>query len=132
MRVLVSNQSRTEARRKLVLAARARQMRLAPTPTEERLFEAIRAGKLGVSFRRQVPVGRFIVDLLAPEVRLVVEVDGAYHARRRAGDARRDRALLREGYRVLRQEAELVVRDLPAAVARIREVLEALRAAGGD
>jgi hypothetical protein len=47
-----------------------------------------------VSFRKQVPVlGRFIVDLLAPEVRLIVEVDGLYHTRTSGADARRDRAL---------------------------------------
>jgi very-short-patch-repair endonuclease len=46
------------------------------------------AGQLGVSFRRQVPLGnRFIVDFLAPVARLVVEVDGGYHARRREADA---------------------------------------------
>jgi very-short-patch-repair endonuclease len=53
--------------------------------------------------------------------RLVVEVDGDYHARRQQADARRDRALARAGYRVLRLEAELVMHDLPAAVARIRD-----------
>ena len=127
MRVLISHQSRSETRRALVLEARARQMRLARTPSEERLFEALRGRRLGVAFRRQVPIGRFIVDLLAPEVRLVVEVDGAYHARRRGADARRDRALARAGYRVLRLEAELVVRDLPAAVARVRAEIEGLR-----
>jgi very-short-patch-repair endonuclease len=75
-----------------------------------------------------VPVaGRFIVDLLVPELRLVIEVDGRYHARRRNADARRDRALARAGYRVLRLEAEQVMGDLPAAVARIRTELERLR-----
>jgi very-short-patch-repair endonuclease len=55
-------------------------MRHAPTPSEARLFAAVRRRRLGVSFRRQVPVlGKYIVDLLAPEVRLVVEVDVGYH-----------------------------------------------------
>jgi very-short-patch-repair endonuclease len=90
------------------------------TTSEARLFEALRAGKLGVSFRRQVPVlGRFIADFLAPEVRLVVEVDGVYHARRVSADARRDRALARAGYRVLRLDAEFVMVDLDAAVALV-------------
>jgi very-short-patch-repair endonuclease len=39
-----------------------------------------------------------------------------YHARRRAADARRDRALSRMGYRVLRLDAELVLADLPRAI----------------
>ena len=82
------------ARRPLVLASRARQMRLAPTASEERLYGALRAAGLAGRFRRQVPLaGRYIVDLLAPAARLVVEVDGGYHDGRRAADERRDRVL---------------------------------------
>jgi very-short-patch-repair endonuclease len=112
------------------LAARAAEMRHAPTSSEAVLFEALRRRRLGVAFRRQVPLlGRYIVDLLAPELRLVVEVDGGYHAARERErvDARRDRALGRAGYHVLRVEAALVVADLPAAVARIRAYVGELR-----
>ena len=98
-------------------------MRSTMTPSEARLFNAIRGRKLGVTFRRQVVVAGFIVDFLAPSAKLVIEVDGGYHAQRRRADARRDRILARLGIRVLRIDAELVLRDLDAAVARIREVL---------
>jgi very-short-patch-repair endonuclease len=98
-------------------------MRFNPTPSEQRLFEAVRGGRLGVRFQRQVPMGRYIVDLFAPEVGLVIEIDGPYHARRRAADTRRERKLNRLGYRVLRLDAELVLTDLPAAVGRIRSAL---------
>ena len=108
--------------RSQLLEQRATHMRRAPTTSEARLFAALRGGQLGVAVRRQVPLlGRFIVDLLAPELRLVVEVDGGYHEQR--ADARRDRALARAGYTVLRLEAELVMSDLPAAVARVRAAL---------
>ena len=111
-----------------VLEQRAREMRHAPTSSEARLFEAVRGGRLGVSFRRQVPLaGRFIADLYASEVRLVVEVDGGYHAGRAEADARRDRALSRLGCRVLRLDADLVMNDLPAAVERVRLEIERLR-----
>jgi very-short-patch-repair endonuclease len=78
-----------------------------------------------VEFRRQVVIGEeFIVDFLAPRQRVVVEVDGrAYHDRRRAADARRDRKLACLGHRVLRLEADLVTHDLPEAVARIAAAL---------
>ena len=119
---------RADERRAMVLAERARQMRRLPTGSEARLFEALRSGKLGVRFRRQVPVcGRFIVDLLAPALRLVVEVDGGYHEQRRPADERRDRVLARAGYRVLRVDAELVLRDLPAVVALVLRAIEELR-----
>ena len=114
-----------------VLDQRASQMRHAPTSSEARLFEAVRRGRLGVSFRRQVPLaGRFIADLYASEVRLVVEVDGGHHARRAYADARRDRALARAGYHVPRLEDALVINHLPAAVERIRAEIERLRGAG--
>ncbi len=120
--------SPSSTRRHTLLALRASQMRHAPTASEARLFEALRGGRIGVAFRRQVPLlGRFIADVLAPEVRLVVEVDGPYHARRTSADARRDRALQRAGYRVLRLDAQLVMLDLDAAVAAVATEVEALR-----
>ncbi len=96
----------------------------APTRSEARLWAALSGRKLGVAFRRQVPIAkRYIADFLAPAVKLVVEVDGEYHTRQGRADARRDAALCALGYRVLRIEAELVMRDLPAAVALIRVAL---------
>jgi leucyl-tRNA synthetase len=88
------------------------------------LWSAISGKQLGVSFRRQVPVaGRFIVDFVAPSARLVIEVDGKVHARRRGSDARKDRMLARLGYRVLRLSDELVRERLEQAVAQIRAAL---------
>ena len=101
----------------------AAQNRAAPTASEARLWSALSAGKLGVGFRRQVVLGNFIVDFLAPRARLVVEVDGGYHAQRGAADARRDGKLRGLGYRVLRLPAELVMNNLRAAVELVRAAL---------
>ncbi|RYZ01020.1 MAG: DUF559 domain-containing protein [Myxococcales bacterium] len=80
--------------------------------------------QLGVVFRRQVVVlGRYIADFLAPSVKLIVEVDGGYHARRGAADARRDEALRRAGYRVVRVPAELVLRGPVQAFALLSRAL---------
>lgn len=92
-----------------VLAGRARYMRRFPTPSEALLWRELRGGRLGVRFVRQVVIGRFIVDFLAPELRLVVEVDGGYHAQRRRADERRDAKLRGWGYRVVRVEAFAIV-----------------------
>ena len=82
-----------------LLRFRAAQMRRAPTPPEEKLFEAVRRGRLGVTFRRQVPIaGRFIADFYASSVKLVVEVDGAGHDERRRADARRDKVMADSGF----------------------------------
>jgi len=50
-------------------------------------------------------------------------VDGGYHELRTRADARRDAELRGLGYRVLRVQAALVMRDLPAVVARVRAAL---------
>jgi very-short-patch-repair endonuclease len=109
--------------RATLLHERARAMRHALTPSEARLWSELRSGKLGVVFRRQVPIGEYIVDFLAPAARLIVEVDGGYHTRRLRVDARRERALTQLGYRVLRVEAACVMQDLAALVALIRAAL---------
>ncbi len=115
---------RTQARRAAVLAQRASEMRALPTWGEARLWRELRGSRLGVAFRRQLVVGRYIADFAAPSVRLVVEVDGGYHAERARQDARRDRALAHAGWRVLRLEEELVLRRMPEALARIRAELD--------
>ena len=79
--------------------------------------------RTGLAFRRQVPLLGFIADFYAPSARLIVEVDGGYHARRVTADARRDRKLERAGYRVVRIQAALILRDLPAAVLAVRRAL---------
>ena len=106
-----------------LITLRARQHRSNLTPTEEALWAHLRGCRLGVWFRRQVPLGRFIVDFLAPSAHLIVEVDGGYHQARRSLDARRDQQLTRLGYQVLHLEADLVRTNIQAALAHIRTTL---------
>jgi 2-isopropylmalate synthase len=61
--------------------SRARAMRGAPTDAELHLWRLLRDRRLnGFKFRRQVPVGRYIVDFLCLGSRLIVEADGSQHA----------------------------------------------------
>ncbi|MBK7583607.1 MAG: DUF559 domain-containing protein [Myxococcales bacterium] len=113
----------TQLRRQQVLAERAAEMRAAPTRSEAALWEKLRGEQLGVRVRRQVVLGQYVVDFLVPACRLVIEVDGGWHRHRRVADARRERALRRLGYRVLRLEAELVLSAPVQAVAKVREAL---------
>ncbi len=112
--------SRSNAR----IASIAHDRRRHPTLSEQKLWARLKGSQLGVGFRRELVIGRFIVDLAAPSRRLVVEIDGGYHARIAAKDARRDRALSRAGWRVLRVDAALVMADIEAAVALVRSALE--------
>jgi very-short-patch-repair endonuclease len=84
----------------------------------------LRSSLLGTRFRRQVVLRGFIVDFFAPAERLVVEVDGAPHARQRGADKRRDRTIAEAELTVLRLPAQVVLSNLPAA---LQAVVQALR-----
>ncbi len=84
------------------LVPRARVLRADATPAERDLWQIVRGGKLGLRFRRQQPIGPFIVDFYCAEVGLVVELDGAGHAERADYDDRRTRWLEANGLTVLR------------------------------
>jgi very-short-patch-repair endonuclease len=116
-------QHRQTSQRQLELEARAHHLRQHPTLTEQRLWAELRGGRLGVTFRRQVVIGRFIADFACTAVRLVVEVDGGVHTERARLDAIRDAHLRRAGYRVVRIPAALVTSNLPAAVSLVRTAL---------
>jgi len=125
----MQRQSRQQLKRQILLTRRTHEMRLQLTPSESALWGALSRKQLGVAFRRQVPIGnRYIADFLDPSVKLVVEVDGGYDRQRVAADARRTRVLERLGFRVLRLDAELVVRQLPLALEAVREALRVLGA----
>ncbi|HXA39726.1 MAG TPA: endonuclease domain-containing protein [Phenylobacterium sp.] len=82
---------------------RARQLRHGQTTSEARLWEALRGLRLdGWKWRRQVPVGPFIVDFLCLEAAIAVELDGGIHAEQADRDARRDAYLRARGLQVLR------------------------------
>ena len=117
---------RQQLKRQALLEERAHAMRHQPTESEAKLWEALRGGQLGVRFKRQVPIGEFIVDFLAPAVKLVVEVDGGSHCGREAADARRDLKLAQLGYRVVRVKVEAVLSRLPSGVDAIRATLGSL------
>ena len=106
--------------------ARAAVNRRSLTLSEARLWESLKGSRLGVGFRRQVALGRYIADFVAPSCKLVVEVDGAYHAERVAADARRDRELARLGYRVIRVSHEAVIRRHEEVLAVIRRAVREL------
>ena len=104
---------------------RARRLRADMTLSEKRLWARLR--KLDLGFRRQAPVGRFVLDFVSHRARLAVEVDGPFHdfEEARRHDARRDGWLQSQGYRVLRVRDDAVLADPDRVVA---EVLAALTA----
>ena len=81
----------------------ARRLRKNMTDAERVLWRELRAARLGgYRFRRQTPLGKYVVDFVCLEARLVVEVDGGQHVERQEEDARRTAWLESQGFRVLR------------------------------
>ena len=80
----------------------ARELRRGKTDAERTLWARLWDRQMGVKFRRQHPIGPYIVDVCCPERRLVVELDGGQHARQREHDARRTAFLAANGYHVYR------------------------------
>ena len=84
-------------------SVRARALRNNPTDAESKLWAQLRQRNLdGFRFRRQQPIGPYIVDFFCPDARLVVEIDGGQHAARENEDAERTEWLGSRGYRVVR------------------------------
>src|ERR1700677_3088745 len=89
------------------LLQRARDLRRNQTDSEGRLWGELRGRRLGGwKWRRQEPIGPFIVDFFCPAKRLVVELDGPSHDDREDYDARRTVYLERAGLRVIRFRSE--------------------------
>ncbi|HXQ13706.1 MAG TPA: endonuclease domain-containing protein [Caulobacteraceae bacterium] len=111
--------------------ASAKEMRKNLTPPEARLWQALRRrGLEGLKFRRQHPIGPFILDFYCVSAKLAVEIDGAVHTLgdNPARDENRDLWLERHGVTVLRIEARYVRDQLDAVLTEIgRAAAEAAR-----
>jgi very-short-patch-repair endonuclease len=108
-------------REKNATVLRARALRRDMTLPEGMLWQVLRQRPGGFKFRRQHPIGRFIVDFYCPAARLVVEVDGMSHdmGDRPDRDLRRDIWLRNQGLHVLHFAAADVMNDLGSVVTAI-------------
>jgi|CXWL01.1.fsa_nt_gi leucyl-tRNA synthetase len=108
-----------------MLRDRARGMRRQPSQAERAIWDIVRDNRLGVKFRRQRPIDRYIADLACLEAKLIIEVDGPSHdgADQVEYDAERTSRLQTLGWRVLRLRDALVLSDASASTTLIVEVL---------
>lgn len=103
---------------------RARDLRRTMTDAERTLWRHLRAKRLeNTKFRRQEPIGDFIVDFVSHGVNLVVEVDGGQHADRQAYDARRTEWLEDQGFTVLRFWNDEVLTETDSVLEAIRRTI---------
>ena len=125
----------TRAERRLLFnRAHARDLRNNSTGPERYLWKIL--GQLrseGLKFRRQQPIGQYIVDFLCPALKLVVELDGSQHYQPEAVayDEQRTRWLEEKGYTVLRFQNIDVVRQRQIVVDNILAALSQKRLASG-
>lgn len=115
-----------DAPRDTVLFAKA--LRAKTSLPEGVLWQALRGRQLeGLKFRRQHPVGPYVLDFYCAARKLAIEIDGETHGApdQRAHDAFRDRWLERRGIQVLRIPAKIVLADLTAAVDAILDAVGA-------
>jgi very-short-patch-repair endonuclease len=102
---------------------RAKSLRHNMTEAERRLWYWLRAHRFnGVAFRRQTPIGLYIVDFVSRELRLVIEIDGGQHDGR-ASDGRRDEWLESKGYCVIRFWNIEILRNRDGVLARIADAI---------
>src|SRR2546422_3653261 len=95
-------------------------LRRVQTEAERKLWSPLRSRRLyDVKFRRQYPLGRYIVDFCCPERQLVIEIDGGVHRKTYLQDRARDQVLMGRGYRVLRFWNSDVLRHTDRVMRRI-------------
>ena len=103
---------------------RARNFRKGQTDAERKLWSRLRARQLNsIKFRRQHPIGQYIVDFCCTDYRLVIELDGGHHVQQADEDLRRTAMLVQRGYRVLRFWDHEVLKDIDAVLQEIYTVI---------
>ena len=107
------------------LRARARELRKNPTDAERLLWQRLRYWQIdGCKFRRQQPLGRYIVDFICLEKRLVIEVDGGQHVHQADYDKERDGWLRDQGFAFLRFWNNDVIENMDGVTEVIAENLK--------
>jgi very-short-patch-repair endonuclease len=102
------------------LFQRAKALRSEQTDAEGRLWYHLRAERfVGLKFKRQKPIGPYIVDFVCLELRLVIEADGGQHGGE--ADERRDAFLRSLGFTVLRLWNNDILGETEAVLERIRQ-----------
>ena len=116
--------SRLAALRTKSSGVHARDLRGRMTDAENKLWLHLRNSRHnGFKFRRQVPLGPYVMDFLCERARLVVEIDGGQHSERGMYDDARSAWLSKQGYRVERFWNTDVLKNLEGVWMRLEQLL---------
>lgn len=101
-------------------------LRNTPTATEQILWKTLKQSQLGVRFRRQHGVGKYVVDFYAPSIKLGIELDGDSHfqAGKQKRDEQRDKVIQSYGVKVLRFTDTQVLQELESVVQVIKQCID--------
>ena len=103
----------------------ATKLRREATPFERLLWRRLAAKQMhGCRFRRQQPIGSYVVDFICLEQRLIVELDGQHHSGPEGRDGRRDDWLRDQGYNVLRFSNTQLRQDIESVLETIAAHLQ--------
>ncbi len=105
---------------------RARNLRNKMTKAEWKLWGNIRNKQLDIRFRRQHPIGNYIVDFIALKIGLVIEIDGAQHleSKMKTKDKIRTKYLEQKGLRIIRFNNYEVLTNIDGVTAKIIIIIE--------
>ena len=103
---------------------RAIELRKELTPAERKLWAVIRNDQLGVNFRRQHAIGKYIPDFVCIEKKLIIELDGSQHLEQQAYDQERTKQLNSLGYKVIRFWNNEVMKNTDDVIVAIIHALE--------
>jgi very-short-patch-repair endonuclease len=106
----------------------ARSLRRRSTEAEKLLWSRLRSRRFdGIKFKRQVPIANYVVDFVALDLKLIIEVDGGPHDLRAAEDAKRTRILEEWGYQVIRFWNRDVLSNVDGVIEAISQELQLSR-----
>jgi len=100
----------------------AKELRNKMTPAELFLWEALRKNKLGVRFKPQHPLDRYIADFYCHKVKLVIEVDGETHDKQLDYDIGRSHELENYGIKVIRFTNQHVINNRDEVITIIKKI----------
>lgn len=103
------------------LKIKAEEMRANPTDAEKLLWEKLKNKQLGIKFRQQHIINKFIVDFCSIKSALIIEVDGKIHNTQIEADAERTGILEQEGYKVIRFTNNEIYNDIDKVLNKIKE-----------
>ena len=96
-------------------------MRKNVTETEKILWDRLKNSQMGAKFIRQYSIGNWVVDFYCPNKKLVLEIDGKIHLKKKIADEYRDKYLKAFGIKVLRFKNYEVINEIEKVIDRIKD-----------